>query len=136
MAVPGDIIEVKFGKDNSHFLLNIRKGWCVHVRAQFPDDEGKAVDTVVKDATDLRQESGLRPCRINNFEEFANSKNLVARPLKECLQISRDGLISGMITLPIDINLVFDNGNFAQEFCFYWKYKTNQPSSSIPFFVS
>lgn len=132
VVVPGDIVEIKFGKNTSHFVLNIRKGWCVHVRPLDSEGENNGVDMmVVKDASDLAQEAGLRPCRINNFEEFSMSKNLKPRSLKDCLNLARANLANGPITLPAsDITPVFHNNHLAQEFCLYWKYKTSQSSSS------
>jgi len=123
----GDVVEIDLGKGVYHYIFNIRNGWCVHVTS--PDVIGPVTD-VIKDATDLLQETGKNRCRINNFVDLASEKSLTPRSLKESLTLARSGLAHGPISVPLtDITSVTKPDNIAKEFCVFWKYVT--PESEL-----
>lgn len=135
---PCDIIEIRYEKakpPKSHFILNIRKGWCVHViptvdsrsRAhRGREAEGHCyIYEGFKDAIDFLSLAGRNPCRINNLEDVAKAYNLTPRSRKDALQIARAGLAEGAVNAAIKSAIPGDPGNpqdISRQFSLYWKY--------------
>ncbi|ODN03527.1 hypothetical protein Ocin01_03195 [Orchesella cincta] len=137
---PCDIVEIRYEKarpPRSHFIFNIRKGWCVNVipgaecdsiqsHDLFPgDDDGSGVYEGFKDATDFVALAGRNLCRINNLDDLAQSYNLTPRSRKEALQISRAGLADGAVVVAIKTKIPGDPStgqDLSKQFCLYWKY--------------
>ncbi|CAL8114136.1 unnamed protein product [Orchesella dallaii] len=138
---PCDIIEIRYEKarpPRSHFMFNIRKGWCVSVMPGveqcnsiqsnhlFPsDDDGSGVYEGFKDATDFLGLAGKNLCRINNLDDLAQSYSLTPRSRKEALQIARAGLSEGAVAAAIKTKIPGDPStgqDISKQFCLYWKY--------------
>ncbi len=138
---PCDIIEIRYEKCKppvSHFVFNIKKGWCINViRAvdtsdnvlqsarDKEDNDSSSVYEGFKDAVDLVGLAGRNPCRINNLDDIVNSYNLTPRSRKDALQIARAGLAEGAIISSIRSNIPgdpSDGQDISKVFCLYWKY--------------
>lgn len=138
---PCDIIEIFYAKCKppvSHFVFNIRKGWCVNViRAvdtsdnvlqsgrDKEDNDSTSIYEGFKDAVDLVGLAGRNPCRINNLDDIVKSYSLTPRSRRDALQIARAGLAEGAIISTIRSNIPGNPSSgedISKLFCLYWKY--------------